>query len=160
MSRPKPLDDFKPEESPAFRCLEVLLNSERGNFEAAAHAQLELRRLGWELKPVRGHRTTRQAARRQGGGMSRALHVEAANEVAGRPVRPAGAIGGAGPGQSGLSGPPRGGRGPCRDGEKDRGRPILPSWRPAAPRPDLLSSQPTRRLGIAPHPHPARGSAS
>jgi hypothetical protein len=67
MSRSKPPDGFQPEESPAFWCLEILLNSERGNFEAAAHAQSELRRLGWELKPARGRRTPRQAARQEGG---------------------------------------------------------------------------------------------
>lgn len=62
MSRSQPPDDFNAEDSPAYWCLEVLLNSERGNFEAAAHAQDELRSLGWELKPARGRRTPRQAA--------------------------------------------------------------------------------------------------
>jgi hypothetical protein len=67
MSRSQPPDDFQPEESPAFWCLEILLNSDRGNFEGAAHAQRELRRLGWELKPIRARRTPGRTPRPEGG---------------------------------------------------------------------------------------------
>lgn len=67
MSRPQPPDDSRPEESPAFWCLEVLLHAERGDFEAAANSQRELRRLGWDLKPNRRHRILCTASRASSG---------------------------------------------------------------------------------------------
>jgi hypothetical protein len=49
--RQAPDPDFRPEDMPITWCVELLLNTERGNFEGAANAQRELRRLGWDLRP-------------------------------------------------------------------------------------------------------------
>ena len=67
MSRRPPPDDFHPEGMPITWCAELLMHYERGNFEATANAQRELRRLGWELRPVQKPARVHRAARQQGG---------------------------------------------------------------------------------------------
>ena len=67
MSRHDAPTDFRPEDLPIAWCAQILLESERGDFEAAANAQRELRRLGWQLNRVQYHQVGRQAARRKEG---------------------------------------------------------------------------------------------
>jgi hypothetical protein len=59
--------EFRPQDMPISWCMEILLNVERGNYEGAANAQRELRRLGWDLCPVHNSVSSRQLAACQGG---------------------------------------------------------------------------------------------
>jgi hypothetical protein len=66
MSRPKPPDDFRPEDSPIAWFGEMLIAIDRGNFDQAAESQRQLDRLGWRVTRKRGRLTPRQQARRPG----------------------------------------------------------------------------------------------
>jgi hypothetical protein len=67
MSRPKPPDDFRPEESPIAWFGEMLIAIDRGDFERAAESQRQLDRLGWRVSRKRTCQNARQkAARSQG----------------------------------------------------------------------------------------------
>ena len=68
MSRTKPPDDFRPEESPIAWFGEMLIAIDRGDFERAAESQRQLDRLGWRVNRKRNRPTPRQAAAGQGGG--------------------------------------------------------------------------------------------
>ncbi len=68
MSRPKPPDDFRPEESPIAWFGEMLIAIDRGDFERAAESQRQLDRLGWRVTRKGSRPTPRQAARQEGGG--------------------------------------------------------------------------------------------
>jgi hypothetical protein len=58
MSRQKPPDDFRPEESPIAWFGEMLIAIDRGDFDRAAESQRQLDRLGWRVNRKR----TRQDA--------------------------------------------------------------------------------------------------
>jgi hypothetical protein len=66
MSRTKPLDDFRPEESPVAWFMEMLIAIDRGNWQRASESQGQLERLGWKVKRTRP--VASQPAARQGGG--------------------------------------------------------------------------------------------
>lgn len=68
MSRPKPPDDFRPEDSPIAWFGEMLIAIDRGDYERAAESQRQLDRLGWRVTRKKGRHTPRQAARQEGGG--------------------------------------------------------------------------------------------
>ena len=68
MSRPKPPDDFRPEESPIAWFGEMLIAIDRGDFERAAESQRQLNRLGWRVTRKGSRHTPRQAAPSERGG--------------------------------------------------------------------------------------------
>jgi uncharacterized DUF497 family protein len=63
MSRTKPPDDFRPEESPIAWFGEMLVALDLGDFDRAAHSQHQLDRLGWLVTRKRSRPTACQAAR-------------------------------------------------------------------------------------------------
>jgi hypothetical protein len=67
MSRSKPPDSFRPEESPIAWFGEMLIAIDRGDFERAAESQRELDRLGWRVTRKKNRSTPRQTARGERG---------------------------------------------------------------------------------------------
>ena len=67
MSRTKPPDDFRPEESPIAWFGEMLISIDRGDFESAAESQRQLDRLGWRVTRIGSNSKPRQSARRERG---------------------------------------------------------------------------------------------
>ena len=67
MSRQKPPDNFRPEESPIAWFGEMLIAIDRGDFERAAESQRQLDRLGWRVSRKRSRPMPRQTAPGQGG---------------------------------------------------------------------------------------------
>jgi hypothetical protein len=63
MSRAKPPNDFRPEESPIAWFGELLIAIDRADFERAAESQRQLDRLGWR---VTRNKKARQAAQAEG----------------------------------------------------------------------------------------------
>jgi hypothetical protein len=65
MSRSRPPDDFRAEESPIAWFGELLIAIDRGDFQRAAESQQQLDRLGWCVNPK--SKETRPTARGQRG---------------------------------------------------------------------------------------------
>ena len=68
MSRSKPPDNFRPEESPIAWFGEMRIAIDRGDFDRAAESQRQLDRLGWKGARKKSRPTSRQAAPGREGG--------------------------------------------------------------------------------------------